>query len=336
MKQSLTQVLITGVYRTGSEYLTQLLNTHPQLSATMYRVNMLRFMYKKYDPIHLPEQQKTALDDLSGRLKIRYNVELNISEITSRLKQIQQVNYGNLYDAIMTELYLKGDALSWAEKCQLTWRETPDFTQMMPNGKVIIIVRDPRSVLSSFKKFTYAPEPAYLGAIFNCFDCMKSILQFEKQLNPDQFTWVRYEDIARNPQKITEKLWDFIGLSNTTNVHTESQWLDAYGNPWVANSSFTSEKSTQPFDVDKAINRWKLNLEPFELQLTEGICGDLMSRFGYENSSKNLDWQNSLKPILSDTTMTKYYQNWVMNNEGIQAFPTDPLIPKNWKGKAPS
>ena len=32
----------------------------------------------------------------------------------------------------------------------------PEFIKIMPNGKAIIVVRDPRSVLASFKKFTNA------------------------------------------------------------------------------------------------------------------------------------------------------------------------------------
>ena len=62
---------------------------------------------------------------------------------------------------------------SWADKTQLVWTRVPDFLDMFPNGKVIHIVRDPRNVMASFKKSTYAPEPAYISAAFNCYDSMK-------------------------------------------------------------------------------------------------------------------------------------------------------------------
>ena len=51
MNYSRSQTLITGTYRSGSEYLTLLLDSHPELSATMYRVNLIRFMFRRYDPI---------------------------------------------------------------------------------------------------------------------------------------------------------------------------------------------------------------------------------------------------------------------------------------------
>ena len=34
------------------------------------------------------------------------------------------------------------------------WREIPTFIGMLPNAKAIHIIRDPRSVLASFKKYT--------------------------------------------------------------------------------------------------------------------------------------------------------------------------------------
>ncbi len=40
MKESKSQTLITGVYRTGTEYITQLINRNPNVIATMYRVRV--------------------------------------------------------------------------------------------------------------------------------------------------------------------------------------------------------------------------------------------------------------------------------------------------------
>ena len=63
MINSKSQTLITGTYRSGSEYLTLLLDSHPELSASMYRVNLIRFMFKRYDPISNPKNLELALSD---------------------------------------------------------------------------------------------------------------------------------------------------------------------------------------------------------------------------------------------------------------------------------
>jgi hypothetical protein len=173
MSASKSQVLITGVYRTGSEYVAQLVGCHPALAVSMYAVNALRFVYHRFDPIHEAVQYRAALRSIAGRLRARYRLELPEDAVVQRLEAAQEVTYGLLYDAVMCALYLRPPAEHWAEKNQLLWREIPLFIASMPNGRAILVVRDPRSVLVSFRRYTYAPPPAYLGAVFNCYDAMK-------------------------------------------------------------------------------------------------------------------------------------------------------------------
>ena len=68
MINSKSQTLITGTYRSGSEFLTLLLNSHPELAATMYRVNLIRFVFQRYDPILKLNNLKAALLDTNKRL----------------------------------------------------------------------------------------------------------------------------------------------------------------------------------------------------------------------------------------------------------------------------
>ena len=84
--KSISQTLITGVYRSGSEYLTHLINLHPDIAATMYRVNILIFFYKQYDPIFLKENYLLALNNLNLRLKKRYDIKVDIKKISNYIK----------------------------------------------------------------------------------------------------------------------------------------------------------------------------------------------------------------------------------------------------------
>ena len=43
MKESRVQVLVTGTYRSGSEYLSNLIGLNKEISSSMYRVNAYRF-----------------------------------------------------------------------------------------------------------------------------------------------------------------------------------------------------------------------------------------------------------------------------------------------------
>ena len=220
---SKSQTLITGVYRTGSEYITLLLNNHPDLSASMYRINPLRFTCPAQINLCNETELKTLITDFNIRLEDRYGIKLPIDLINEWIVE-RGINFTNFYDVIMSHLYLRDGASHWAEKCQLLWREIDLFLANFPNGRAIHIIRDPRSVLSSFKRFTNAPHPKYLEAIFNCYDSMKTANIQTR--NPKIFV-VKYEDILANPQNEIEKIWEFLGLSVNHRVSLDSAY-DAF------------------------------------------------------------------------------------------------------------
>ena len=329
--RSSSQTLITGVYRSGTEFVTQLLSTHPSLSATMYRVNVLRFCYGRFDPIEDPVQWGLALDEIEQRLHARYAMVLCRDHVEADLRSRDKVTYGVLYDAVMTALYLTDATRHWAEKCQLLWREIPAFLEMMPNGRAILVLRDPRSILASFKHYTYAPKPAYLGAIFNALDAMAMGLRWLRELPKDRFLIVRYEEAATDPAIATQRMHDFLQLPAASQLRDQSTWRDVHGRPWSSNSSFHANDDAQAFDVQASIDRWKQVLGREEIGLTETVCGETMAAFGYQPSSVDFNWLTSLRLFMEDDAMTTHFRRWLMTGEGVEAFPSDPLNPINWR-----
>lgn len=329
--RSSIQTLITGVYRTGSEYLAQLIGTHPEVAVGMYSVNVLRFVDGRYDPISRRENYLTALIDTAARVRERYGLLVDIPFVMQELDRLNQVDYGSFYDILMCHLYMKQPATRWAEKNQLLWREIPRFLEMMPNGRAILILRDPRSVLVSFRHYTYAVQPAYLGAIFNCFDAMTHAKRYQREM-PERVLVVRYEDAARNPQQVSERCWRFLEIEGTYDVTTNREWVNVYGRPWHANSSFDDGSNIRPFDIGGSLERWRNRISSAELDLTEGVCGDLMEEFGYQRTDHRLiDWPQAMRLIVDSPQILGFFKRWLMEGEGIEAFPTDPLKPENWR-----
>jgi hypothetical protein len=330
MIRSEKQILITGCYRTGTEYITQLLNNHPKLSATMYTVSFMRFSFNRYNPIEKKANYKKLLEENSKRIQERWNKKLNVKKILDFCENQDKVTYALLYDLIISDLYLSEDVRQWAEKTQLVWTKIPDFLKMFPKGKAILVIRDPRSVLASFKKFTYAPEPAYLGAIFNCFSSMKLGLDFKEKYS-NRFYIVRYEDIARYPEETLIKIFDFLELKSNHDLLSEEGWVDAKGNSWGHNSAFVkSKKIIKKFDKKSAIDRWKKNLSNNEIALCEYIIGDLFDKYNYTLSNIKVEWSEMIKPVFLDEKLMNYFKKWILYDEGVEEFPTDPLKPENW------
>jgi hypothetical protein len=56
-----------------------------------------------------------------------------------------------------------------------------------------------------------------------------------------------------------------------------------------------------------------------------------MPEFGYETSGIRAPLADILRLFADDTTMTEHVRHWALTGEGMEAFPTDPLDPVNWR-----
>ena len=331
LKETNGQILITGCYRSGTEYVTQLLNNHPKLSATMYTVSFMRFCYDRFNPIDKKENYTRLISEAEQRIKQRWGKNLYGDRIIEYCNKVGSVTYALLYDLMMADLFLTENVRRWAEKTQLVWTKIPAFLAMYPDGKAINIIRDPRSVLASFKKVTYAPKPAYLGAVFNCCSSMQLSIQYQQEFGDSRFLLVKYEDIIHNPESMVRRMFDFLGLSSDHDLISDKGWRNARGQPWIHNSAFhNKEKKQDVFDKQAALQRWKKHLDDWEIAFCEMINEDLMKHFGYELSGIQGDWETYLKHILVDEKITRYLHKWLTTGEGVEEFPTDPLKPENW------
>lgn len=332
MIRSDRQILITGCYRTGSEYIALLLNNHPSLLASMYVCNFMRFCYNRYDPVEQESNYSVLLSDAAQRIRSRWGKQLNVERIMENCLNQERVSYGLLYDLMMSDLFLKNGKTGWAEKTQLVWTKIPDFLEMFPNGKVIHIIRDPRSVLASFKKFTFAPPPAYLGAIFNCLDSMKKSVRFKEVFPKTRYCTVQYEDIMISPDRTLIGLFQFLGLSYDHDLFSIEGWEDARGNRWHHNSAFHGkDESSRDFDKTGAVERWKKELADWEIAFCEAVTYEYMQFYNYEPAAVAGDWRSFVNPLLKDEQLARYYGLWMQKSDGIEEFPYDPLMPENWQ-----
>ena len=326
MHLSKKQILITGVYRSGTEYFNILLNEHPEISSTMYRVNLFRFIFEKYGKNKI--KYKNLIVDLAKRLKEKHNFKLNKKKY---LKIIQGKSYGEIYDCLMSSLYLNKKKRIWAEKNQLQWTKTDLFLNLLPNAYVIHILRDPRNVLASFKYKTYSKYPACLTSIFNSLDAMNNIKQNNKKFKK-KFIYLKYEDLIQNPQKSMNTIFKFLNVKKNK-INFRKKKYNYLGRKWVVNSSFQNKiKYNTEFNIQDSLNSYKKYLNKNELYLTELICGDMMRKFGYSLNKANNDIsKKEINKIINSNKLLEYgYKNWKKKKIGFEMFPTNPLKKKFW------
>ena len=199
---------------------------------------------------------------------------------------------------------------------------------MFPNGKVILIVRDPRDIVCSFKKYTIAKKNDYLISLFNFVDLANYYSNFSKKIK-EKIYLVKFADIKQKPEITIKKMCKFLKINFNKDMLDKKNFKDVAGKKWNPNEAY-SFKGNLKF---KTLNRWKLLLSDEDLFLCESIAKKQMKQMGFQLSKKKfkkITKLNALEKIYSSKILNSSYQNWKITGEGTPMFPMDPTVPSNW------
>ncbi len=92
-----------------------------------------------------------------------------------------------------------------------------DLLKLVPKGKILHIIRDPRDVISSLLKQRWAPSD--LDQILNWYLSLMDTWKNEKvKLKKDQFREIKLENIISNTKEVIQNTCSFIGLEFETEM----------------------------------------------------------------------------------------------------------------------
>ena len=329
-KKEISPILITGVWRSGTTLVSRILNNHPDLAVTYDTVHFMRFSFNKYNPIHKKKNVIKLINDTRKRLLKRY--DLNICE-KDVLKIINgKYTYQRIYDALMQVFLLKSNKKNtWGEKTNLVWTKIPNFFKMYPKGRVLHIVRDPRAVLFSWKKFTQANGNDYLDSILNCYDSMSKALLYKNIYKHKSYKLITYEELVSNPSLIVKSVCKKFNIKYDPIMLETKNFTDKHGNKWKANSIHKK----RVMGISKSmINKWKKNLNNWEIFLIEAIMKDLFRHFDYKKT-KTIANEEIIKKIIYKIEKSKLALDGIirfaLSKKGFERYPSDPILKINWQ-----
>ena len=296
-------VLMTGPYRSGSQFALQLISATKDTSTTMYNVNAFRYLANdEYSGKYLLE----SINKIATNLQNSSNIKLNQNSVIRILKEDfpldSSYSRSKIYHAIMSSLYLNNNSIdTWVEKTQLNWTKTSEFLEQLPNSRAILIYRDPRAAMAGFKKFTNAPPPAYLGTIFNYLSFFQTLNALLNSKYKERIIFYSYEKIIDNPQKYRNIIQDF--LEKPRSLINNMDWKDSDGNPWKSNT--TQDENTIISNPQSLIYSWKKRLSPEEITFSERILSPYLEKFGF----KSVGSEENIEPLFNSFIKTSEYKN---------------------------
>lgn len=323
-------IFITGVYRSGTTLPSKILGAHSALRVTVDSINFFRFYRGRFEPV--AERYEEIVEEVHKRLEKRFSIVVPKDAVLGRLRQKNRIELVDVYDALMVETFCEGrDDLRWGEKSVLQWTNIPLFLSMFPEGKAIHILRDPRDVLASYKNFTIEPKYRYLDAVFACLHSMHWAASLGTTLSPKSYRIFRHEDVIGDPERFAREACEFFGLPYEDTMIAPENFTGHLGEPWKSNTAFADADDARI--TTRSEGRWRSELDDFEICFAESIIGDLLSRFGYEPSGATIDaagWNELWRCVRATPLLQDRLSHWWKTGEGAEAYPSDPLDPKNW------
>ena len=317
-------IFITGMYRSGTTYLSRIIGAHSELDITYDSVNYFRFIVKNnIDPSEYVE----IVNHTSERLLKRHGIALDNENIIDQIRSFEaNITHKVIYSAIMYEFFNSSDK-RWGEKTLLEWSNVPTFLSMFSQGKCIHVLRDPRDVLASYKNMTFEKGENYLDAIFASLHSFNTSIKYKTILPQNRYLIVIYEDLIKDTKKITQNICEFL------EIKFEKAMLDPKNYRSLDGKSFDFKTHTSfPTENVKPLDRWKTKLSDYEIQFTEAIIGSQMNKFGYELST-NIDNNyitRLIDIIFKNPLLKERIINLIQTGDGVESYPSDPTDPDNW------
>jgi len=322
-------LFISGVYRSGTTLPVKILNSHPEIRITHDSVNFFRY-YLKYAPT-VDQDYELIIKDCASRLGKRFNIPVPTTEIIKSLEKEDNLSFATIYESLMRATFCNRRVdLIWGEKSLLQWSNIPLFLQMFKESKAIMILRDPRNVLASFRDFTIEPGARYMDAIFACLHALDWSASIGKTLDPERFRIVYFEDIINDPTAWAKEVCKFLGISFDVEMTNVVNFKDHEGKRWVPNTSFgdlSEEISNTP------VSRWVDKLGKLEVCFAESILGEAMQQHNYKVSDTKMGSKDlrRLLHMIGETPLIQHrLAHWFQAGNGVESHPSDPTKPNNW------
>jgi len=312
-----------------------MLSAHPDVEMSYDTVNFFRFCFHRYDPISDLENVRRLFSDMSHRLHNRFDIELDVEDCMAQMGT-DNLSYGQAYSSILTSLFSShndSSNLRVGDKEALAWTKIPDFLRMCPNGKAIVILRDPRDVVTSFKHSTIAPGNDYLIALFNVVDAVNHAFRYRAQY-PDQVYVAPFERLKLNTEDELKALCRFLKLDFKEGMLDASNYTDHSGAAWDSSESLTFTNETNWL---APVGRWKTRIEEEDLFLCQWIGGEQIGRLGLALDARQFSrevFQRAMDKLMSSELLQDAFKRWCEVGEGSEKFPLDPLKPSNWEQAA--
>lgn len=323
--------------RTGGSLVLSIMEIDSKTQTLCEIFYFARHIFKKYKNLNTRLTKFRIAYEFSLRLKYRNSIIISPKKIYNILNDVKIDNYNILYqslaNALLEKIKSKKKILNFVDYSNGEWRFIKNFLKLNKKFKSFLVIRDPRSVLSSFKKLTFGKNFSYLNAVFNWVDCAEYYFRYKKKYSKNRYLPLKFEDIHSNPHKNVKKICNFLSVPFSQKYFK----INNFKKIKDKNLLFSAYSKDKIYGYDKKrLDQWKNNLDDWEIAITEFICSKFMKKLGYNSSIKSEKKtlvEKGIKNLKKNKLLKKRLIFFLANGKGTNLRMNDPSDHRNWGSK---
>lgn len=278
-------IFIVGCSRSGTNLLRLMLNSHPKI-AIPQETGLFWFLY------HYPGRPKKNWQKLLKELEDPSNLiarALGRPVILQALLKLKKENHltAKVIISRLFESFLESQKKSiWGEQTPPHVFYIKDILKMFPNAGIVYVLRDPRAVVASMKRYVAIKEKEdkpldfwmtkdVKKGILMWLDSYKTALKFKSKIH-----FLKYEDLVKFPEITLKNL-----TQNYLNILYSPEMLDYYKKLSENTCQWHKFENQKP-NLEN-IDRWKGELSSGEIYDIEAILNKYMKNERYEPENNN-------------------------------------------------
>ena len=275
-------IFIVGVGRSGTSLLQSMLAAHSKIAFPPEIAFLRRYVAtKKLAKTNRAGGPDAVLGLLESDTRLQ-RLALDLREVLkSAYRQAGAVSDAAVYRAILRCYAISRGKQRCGDKDPRSVEFLPLIKRLWPNAYVIHVIRDPRDVLASKKKAAWSENrPVVLHAFANRVQLKMGRL-WGPVLFGGRYQEVRYEDLLRTSEGTLKEVCKRINLV----FEPEILQFSGAAERLVTHSEMAWKKETLGPLLTSNYGKWRSELFPQEIALTEAVCREAFEAFVYENSN---------------------------------------------------
>jgi hypothetical protein len=268
-------VFIIGSPRSGTTFLRNVLNRHPSL-AMCGETRFFADVYKRrwlFGNLANPKNRRRLVEQYLSASRAR-RLGVDVGGLKEKLLR-EATSYPAMLTGIMEYHAESQGKKRFGEKTPQHAFCAETLCQWYPGAAIIHMVRDPRDVVASLERMTWAPNSVVSNAsMWLLFDRAARRLQ-----NYASYLLVRYETLVTKPEQELTRICAHVGEEyDPSMLATTEPVAGPYSWPRRAAGPLTRER----------LEKWREELTAEEVALVEWIDGRDMEMYGYRRDTGSI------------------------------------------------